>query len=101
MNQIKEEWILWYHSINDNNWNKNSYQKIHEIKDLYDYQYIHNQKVRGVGIGVVEVVVGGEIGNDSGGNVVATRGWSFPMSSLDRDQIRDLGRSNLDCTKQA
>ena len=42
MNQIKEEWILWYHSINDNNWDKNSYQKIHEIKNLYDYQYIHD-----------------------------------------------------------
>ena len=42
MNQIKEKWILWYHSINDNNWDKNSYQKIHEIKNLYDYQYIHD-----------------------------------------------------------
>ena len=42
MNQIKEEWILWYHSINDNQWGKGSYQKIHEINNLYDYQYIHD-----------------------------------------------------------
>ena len=42
MEEIEIPWVMWYHSINDNNWDKNSYQKIHEIKNLYDYQYIHD-----------------------------------------------------------
>ena len=28
MNNLKNKWIIWYHSINDNNWKKNSYKKI-------------------------------------------------------------------------
>ncbi len=40
MNQLNNKWVIWYHSINDNKWDKNSYQKIFEIKDLCDYQYI-------------------------------------------------------------
>ena len=23
---LKEEWVLWFHSINDSNWNKSSYK---------------------------------------------------------------------------
>ncbi len=42
MNHVTDKWILWYHSINDNQWGKESYQKIHEINNLYDYQYIHD-----------------------------------------------------------
>tara|TARA_B100000686_G_scaffold355024_2_gene469177 strand:+ start:230 stop:706 length:477 start_codon:yes stop_codon:yes gene_type:complete len=42
MNQIKDKWVLWYHSINDTNWGKNSYQKIYMINDLYDYQFIQD-----------------------------------------------------------
>jgi hypothetical protein len=40
MEEFKENWDLWYHSINDNNWTKSSYQKIHQIKSLLDYQYV-------------------------------------------------------------
>ncbi len=40
-NSIPETWILWYHSINDNQWNKGSYKKIHTISSLYDYQYVY------------------------------------------------------------
>ena len=42
MDQIKGKWILWYHSINDNNWGKGSYKDIFEINDLYDYQYVYD-----------------------------------------------------------
>ena len=38
--KLKEQWVLWFHSITDNNWKKNSYQQIHTINDLYDYKYI-------------------------------------------------------------
>ncbi|MBE18272.1 MAG: hypothetical protein CMH79_05875 [Nitrospinae bacterium] len=34
------EWDLWFHSINNNKWDKGSYKKIHTIKNLYDYKII-------------------------------------------------------------
>ena len=37
---IKSEWILWYHSISDSNWEKESYSKLCNIKNLYDYKVI-------------------------------------------------------------
>ena len=37
---LRNEWDLWFHSINDNSWTKNSYKKIYTIKSLMDYQYI-------------------------------------------------------------
>ena len=40
MNNLKINWDLWYHSINDNNWKKDSYKKISNIESLCDYQYI-------------------------------------------------------------
>ena len=30
--QLNTNWCLWYHSINDTNWNKNSYQNLYTIK---------------------------------------------------------------------
>ena len=42
MDQLKDKWILWYHSINDNRWGKESYQSIFEINNLFDYQYIND-----------------------------------------------------------
>ena len=40
MNNLKNNWDLWYHSINDNNWKKDSYKKIFSINSLCDYEYI-------------------------------------------------------------
>jgi hypothetical protein len=37
---LKEKWNLWYHSINDNKWSKDSYKEIFKINNLFDYQYI-------------------------------------------------------------
>ena len=34
---LSSEWNIWYHSINDTNWNKNSYQNLYTIKNLYDW----------------------------------------------------------------
>ena len=33
---LKNEWDLWYHSINDNKWDKPSYRKLYSLNDLYD-----------------------------------------------------------------
>ena len=40
MEKISDKWDIWYHSITDNNWDKNSYQKIFTIDNLLDYKYI-------------------------------------------------------------
>ena len=40
MEKIRYKWDIWYHSITDNNWDKNSYQKIFTIDNLLDYKYI-------------------------------------------------------------
>ena len=39
---LKNEWKLWFHSINDNNWNKSSYKQLFSLKDLYDTNLIMN-----------------------------------------------------------
>jgi hypothetical protein len=40
MDDFNDNWDVWYHSINDNTWTKSSYQKIHQIKNLFDYRYV-------------------------------------------------------------
>ena len=40
MEGINDKWDIWYHSITDNNWSKNSYEKIFTIENLLDYKYI-------------------------------------------------------------
>ena len=37
---LKNEWKLWFHPINDNNWSKSSYRKLFSIKDLYDTKLV-------------------------------------------------------------
>ena len=39
MNDYKTNtpWTLWYHSIKNNEWTKNSYKKIMNVNNLYDY----------------------------------------------------------------
>ena len=37
---LQNEWSLWFHSITDNTWTKNTYQKIYSFQNLLDYQYI-------------------------------------------------------------
>ena len=39
---LKEEWKIWYHSINDNKWTKDSYKEIFTLNNLFDYQYLIN-----------------------------------------------------------
>ena len=40
--QLNTNWCLWYHSINDTNWNKNSYQNLYTIKNLYDLKSLND-----------------------------------------------------------
>jgi len=37
---LKHKWILWFHKVNDNNWNLDSYSKVHDIKTYHDILYI-------------------------------------------------------------
>tara|TARA_B100001094_G_scaffold325480_1_gene379900 strand:+ start:20719 stop:21198 length:480 start_codon:yes stop_codon:yes gene_type:complete len=39
-NNLSSEWDLWYHSINNNKWDKGSYKKIYNITDICDYNII-------------------------------------------------------------
>mgnify|MGYP006091604221 CR=1 FL=1 len=39
-NNINSEWNMWYHSITDDNWKKDSYKKIITIKNLFDYHFL-------------------------------------------------------------
>ena len=34
------KWVLWFHKVNDNNWNISSYEKVLEIKTYYDILFI-------------------------------------------------------------
>lgn len=38
--RIEKKWTLWYHSVKDNNWNKESYNKIFTIGNLGDYEML-------------------------------------------------------------
>jgi hypothetical protein len=40
--QLNNEWCLWYHSIKINEWDKNSYKLLFEIKTLFDVDIIVN-----------------------------------------------------------
>lgn len=40
MENINDKWDIWYHSITDNNWRKDSYKKIFTIESLLDYRYV-------------------------------------------------------------
>jgi hypothetical protein len=37
---LKDKWILWFHKVNDNNWDLSSYDKIYEISSYYDILFI-------------------------------------------------------------
>lgn len=37
---LKNEWSLWYHSINENKWDKPSYKELFNVKDLYEVYLI-------------------------------------------------------------
>ena len=38
--ELNNKWWFWYHSINDNKWTKESYKKIYECQNIYDYHYM-------------------------------------------------------------
>jgi hypothetical protein len=40
MDKLNNKWRLWYHSINDTNWDKTSYNNIYDIDNLFDYRFI-------------------------------------------------------------
>ena len=39
---LSHTWILWFHRVNDNNWNEDSYQRICEVESLKDYWIMIN-----------------------------------------------------------
>ena len=40
--QLNTDWCLWYHSINDINWKKNSYKNLYTIQNLYDIKSLQD-----------------------------------------------------------
>jgi len=40
--QLNTNWCLWYHSINDTNWKKNSYKNLYTLKNLYDIKSLND-----------------------------------------------------------
>lgn len=41
--QLEDEWCLWYHQLNSNNWSIESYDKIMEIKTYHDICFMLNR----------------------------------------------------------
>ena len=39
---LNTQWDLWYHSINDNQWNKQSYKNLFTISNLYDIKSLND-----------------------------------------------------------
>lgn len=37
---LKNKWVLWYHSLKNKSWDNKSYIKVIEIKSLYDYKLL-------------------------------------------------------------
>ncbi len=35
---LNNKWVLWCHSLTNNNWDLDSYNKIYELNNLYDYK---------------------------------------------------------------
>ena len=40
--QLSHQWILWYHSVNDNKWTEDSYRKLCELNSLEDMWKLMN-----------------------------------------------------------
>jgi translation initiation factor 4E len=38
--KLKYDWVLWFHKVNDSNWNLDSYVKVFEIKTYHDLLFI-------------------------------------------------------------
>lgn len=43
---LNSQWSLWYHSVTDKSWKKNSYKELFTIKDLYGLKTIHDVIMR-------------------------------------------------------
>jgi hypothetical protein len=41
--KLKNDWVLWFHKVNDNNWSLDSYSKVFEIKTYFDILFILNE----------------------------------------------------------
>ena len=39
---LNTKWILWHHSLTNKNWNEDSYVKLFEFNNLYDYYFFKN-----------------------------------------------------------
>lgn len=38
--ELKSNWVLWFHKVNDSNWGLSSYSKVFEIKSYFDILFI-------------------------------------------------------------
>ena len=38
--QLRHKWVLWFHRVDDDNWNNDSYIKIYELETYEDILFI-------------------------------------------------------------
>ena len=43
---LNTKWILWYHSINDTQWNKQSYKNLFKISNLYELKIMNDNLLK-------------------------------------------------------
>ena len=39
---LNTKWYLWFHSLNNTSWNKNSYKKLIQLSNLYDLKIVND-----------------------------------------------------------
>ena len=43
---LNTKWVLWYHSINDTQWNKQSYKNLFTISNLYELKIMNDNLLK-------------------------------------------------------
>jgi len=88
-NELANNWVLWYHHINDDNWSEESYMKVCELKTLEDYWKLNNTIptfTAGIFFLMKENILPRweDIENIEGGY------WSFKISKIEADRIWNI-----------
>jgi hypothetical protein len=83
---LKDKWVLWFHKINDSNWNIESYVKVYEITTYYDILFIQNN-IKNITLGMYFLMkhditpIFEDVYNVNGGS------WSMRITKKECNQI--------------
>lgn len=86
MNKLSDTWVLWFHNINDTNWDENSYTMICDIDTIENFWNVYNM-FDTMTAGMFFLMRKGifprweDIGNLDGGY------WGFRISKKDSDKL--------------